>query len=102
MWRSVCAAHHTILRLVQGWKDTDGDPWQLRALEGRGARHRAGPLPSLGVAGRRSYADTRPSLIVPSLEGGMSLELQQLLNQDKDHEWKPLIFAESFSDHRIF
>lgn len=76
MWRSVCAAHHTILRLVQGWKETDGDPWQLRALEGRGARHQAGPLSLLGVAGRCSYADTRLSLIVPSLEGGMGLELQ--------------------------
>lgn len=76
MWRSVCAAHHTVLRLVQGWKQTDGDPWWLCALEGRGARYQVGLLSSLGVAGRCSYADTWPSLTVPSLEGGMGLELQ--------------------------
>lgn len=70
MWRSVCAAHHTVLRLVQGWKQTDGDLWWLCALEGRGPGT-TGLLSSLGSDGRCSYADTQPGHSpVPSLEGG--------------------------------
>ena len=73
MWRSVCAAYEPGPRLVQRGKETDGDPWWLRALKGRGAGHQAGPLSSLRVAGGRSYADRWPSLTIPSLEGGMGL-----------------------------